>query len=103
MSSSIAVLSYILKKDEYSATYNSTWRYRSVIEKLNYLEKGTRPDIDYATHQCAQFTEYPRTPHAKAVEVIIKYLKKNNVKEFHSSLIKKSLEVYANADFSGNW
>ena len=71
---------------------------------MNYLEKGTRPDITYATHQCARFCEDPREPHGRAVEHIVKYLKKTK----HRGIIldpdrAKSLEVYADADFSGNW
>ena len=71
---------------------------------MNYLERGTRPDITYATHQCAHFCEDPREPHGRAVEHIVKYLKKTK----HRGIIldpdrAKSLEVYADADFSGNW
>ena len=99
-----AISSYILQRDETAAAYDSIWSYRSVIGKLNYLEKGTRPDITYATHQCARFTEDPRKPHAKAVDHIIKYLKKTKHQGIFLTPEKtKSLEVYADADFSGNW
>ena len=99
-----AISSYILQRDEKAAAYDSTWSFRSVIGKLNHLEKGTRPDITYATHQCARFTEYPRKPHAKAVEHIIKYLKRTK----HQGILMKpdttkSLEEDDDADFSWNW
>ena len=29
------------------------WNYQSILGKLNYLEKSTRPDLAYAVHQCA--------------------------------------------------
>ena len=71
---------------------------------LNYLEKGTRLDIGYATHQCARFTEDPRTPHAKAVEHIAKYFQRTCDKGIILRPdTSKSLEVFADADFSGNW
>ena len=35
--------------------------------KLNYLEKGTRPDIAYATHQLARFSSNPKQSHGDAV------------------------------------
>ena len=38
----------------------TTFQYRSVIGKLNYLEKSTRPDIVYAVHQCTRFSSNPR-------------------------------------------
>ena len=99
-----AVSSYILKRDENAPPFASAWNFRSIIGMLNYLEKGTRPDIGYATHQCAKFTEDPRAPHAKAVEHIVKYLQRTSDKGI---ILKpdttKSLEVFADADFSGNW
>ena len=81
-----------------------TWSYMSIIGKLNYLEKGTRADITYATHQCARFCEDPRSSHGRAVENLVKYLMKTKNKGI---ILKpdrtKSLEVFADADFSGNY
>jgi hypothetical protein len=34
----------------------NTWNYQSVIGKLNYLEKSTRPDITYVVHQLARYS-----------------------------------------------
>ena len=36
---------------------------RSVIGMLNYLDKGSRSDIAYATHQCARFVDNPKVEH----------------------------------------
>ena len=66
---------HILQQDEDAAPFNKCFHYRSVVGKLNYLEKGTRPDIGYATHQCACFCEDLRATHRKAVEHLVKYLK----------------------------
>jgi len=52
-----------------------SFHYRRIIGKLNYLEKSTRPDISYATHQCACFSADPRQPHADAVKWLGRYLK----------------------------
>lgn len=75
-----------------------------MIGKPNQLEKGTRPNITYATHQCARFNEDLHKLHAKVVEHIIKYLKKTK----HQRILlkpekNKSLEMYADANFSRNW
>ena len=34
-----------------SEAFDNSFHYRSVIGKLNFLEKSTRPDISYTTHQ----------------------------------------------------
>jgi Reverse transcriptase (RNA-dependent DNA polymerase) len=48
--------------------------YRSVVGKLSYLEKCTRPDIAYAVHQCARFASNPKEEHTKAIKLIGRYL-----------------------------
>jgi hypothetical protein len=53
---------------------NRTFHYRSIIGKRNFLEKSTRPDLAYATHQCAHFVENPTELHAEAVKCIGRYL-----------------------------
>jgi len=50
------------------------WHYRSLIGKLNFLEKSTRMDISYATHQCARFLSDPKQSHGVAVKHIGRYL-----------------------------
>ena len=52
-----ALSTHILQRDENASSFNKHFHYRSVVGKLNYLEKGTRPDIWYATHQCAHFVK----------------------------------------------
>ena len=50
-----AAASKLLQRDQKAKPFNCRFHYRPVIGKLNYLDKGTRPDITYATHQCARF------------------------------------------------
>jgi Reverse transcriptase (RNA-dependent DNA polymerase) len=54
-----ALSSKILNAYAASPSHSELWHYRSIIGKLNYLEKSTRPDIAYAVHQCARFSENP--------------------------------------------
>ena len=71
---------------------------------MNYLGKGIRPNIGYATHQLARFYKDPRAPHGKAVEQLVKYLISTKEKGIILTPIKyKSIEVYADADIPGNW
>ena len=99
-----AASSKILSRHPESPPFDDSFHFRSVIGKLNYLEKCTRPDIAYAAHQCARFTEDPRQEHGKAVRWLGRYLKGTRDKGIiFRPLIKGDLEVYVDADFVGNW
>ena len=99
-----AMSSQILRRDETGAEFDNSFNYRSVVGKLNYLEKGTRSDIAYITHQCARFTESPKESHAKALRWLGRYLKGTRDKGLILNPKEGSgLEVYVDADFSGNW
>ena len=45
-----AASSRILTRNNNGTNHDKSFHYRSVIGKLNYLEKATRPDISFATH-----------------------------------------------------
>ena len=80
--------------------FDERYHYRSIIGKLNFLEKGTRPDLAYYAHQCARFSENPKVIHGKAVDHIVKYL----IRTKDDGLIfkptkSKCIKVYADADF----
>ena len=64
----------ILQRDLTGEDFAEHWSYRSIIGKLNFLEKSTRPDIAYAVHQCARFSANPKASHAAAVRNIVRYL-----------------------------
>ena len=66
--------SKILSKHPDSPVFDNHFDYRSVIGKLNYLEKSTRPDIAYAVHQCARFSIDPRYEHGQAIKWLGRYL-----------------------------
>jgi hypothetical protein len=96
--------SKILRKHEDSEDFDGSFDYRSIVGKLNYLEKGTCADISYITHQFARFTVNPEKEHGEAIKWLVRYLKGTCDK----GLILKpngvnGLEVYVEADFVGNW
>jgi hypothetical protein len=96
--------SKLLSRHTSSESFDKSFDYRSVIGKLNYLEKGSRPDIAYIVHQCARFSTDPKVEHGKAVRWLGRYLKGTRDKGL---ILKpnpsKSLEVFVDADFAGNW
>jgi hypothetical protein len=62
-----AVSAQILQKHATSEDHNNSCDYCLVIGKLNYLEKSSRSDSAYATHQCARFASNPKVEHAAAL------------------------------------
>ena len=99
-----AASSKLLSRHTTSKEFDGSFNYRSVIGKLNYLEKATRSDIAYITHQCARFAMEPKVEHAQAVRWLARYLKGTRergtiLKPDHS----RGLEVFVDADFAGNW
>ncbi len=98
-----ALSSKILFRHPDSEDHNETWNYRAVIGKLNFLEKSSRPDIAYAVHQCARFSQNPKVEHSKAVKLIGRYLMDTLEKGIICTPNEQSLECWADADFAGNW
>jgi hypothetical protein len=98
-----ALSSKIVSRDFDGPAFNKLWEYRSVIGKLNFLEKSTRLDIGYASHQCARFSIAPRASHAVAVKRIGRYLKGTKDKGLILDPRDYSFDVFADADHSGNW
>ena len=99
-----AMSSKILHRDENAKSFDKSFHYRSLIGKLNYLEKGTRSDISYIVHQCARFTEEPKESHAKVLRWLTRYLIKTKEKGFVMRPdTTKGIEVFVDADFAGNW
>lgn len=77
--------------------------YPSVIGMLLYLGHS-RPDISFATHQCARYTHSPKQSHENALIRIGRYLKgtldKGLILTPSDSL---KIDCYPDADFAGLW
>jgi hypothetical protein len=96
--------SRLLSRHSDSETFDRSFNYRSVVGKLNYLEKTTRSNISYIMHQCARFTSEPKREHGNDIRWLGRYLKATRNK---GTILKpqkgKGLELYVDADFRGNW
>jgi hypothetical protein len=99
-----AAASRLLSRHSKSDPFDESFNYRSVVGKLNYLEKGSRSDIAYITHQCARFSTCPKKEHAAAIRWLARYLKETRDK---GTILRpqkgRGLEVHVDADFAGNW
>ena len=94
--------SRILTRNDDGVDHKKSFHYQSVIGKLNYLEKATRPDISFATHQCARFAAAPKKSHTRAVRWLGHYLLHSRKKgmQFRAD-ITCGLEVFVDASFTG--
>ena len=99
-----AASSKLLSRHSESKDFDKSFNYRSVIGKLNYLEKATRSNIAYITHQCARFTMCPKVEHGGAIRWLARYLKGTRDKgTYLRPDTTRGLEVHVDADFAGNW
>ena len=88
--------------DEAGAPFRESWGYASVVGMLLYLSSNSRPDIQYAVHQCACFTHSPKNSHADAIKRICRYLAGTQGKGLEFTPTKNiELNCYVDADFSG--
>jgi hypothetical protein len=95
-----ATSTIILQRDPDGEPHEETWSYRSLIGKLNYLEKSTRTDLAYSVRNAARFSSDPKVKHSQAVKRIGRYLLGTKDKGIiFKPDLHQSLEVYANADF----
>jgi hypothetical protein len=97
-----ATSTVIMECDPEGERHNEPWHYQSVIGKLNYLKKSSRPDLAYSVHNCAQFSSDPKLTHSQAVKRIGRCLLGTKDKGI---IFKpdptRSLEVFADSDFCG--
>jgi histone deacetylase 1/2 len=84
--------------------WDAEWEYASAVGMLMYLSSNSRPDIQFAVHQCARFTHCPRKSHEKAVIRICRYLKGTRDRGLCLQPDKEMrLDCYVDADFAGLW
>jgi hypothetical protein len=98
-----AASSVKLHRDIHGIPMQEKWHYRSIIGKLNFLEKSTRLDLGYSVHQCARFSADPKESHATAVKRIGKYLLGTMDKGLIFNPRDHSFDCWVDADFVGNW
>ena len=99
-----AVYSRLIGPDENGAPFNYEWKYRTLIGKLNFLEKSTRPDLAYPVHQCARFMSNPKQSHGEAIRKIGRYLLRTRKRGYFIKPMKeKGFECYVDASYLGDW
>ena len=79
------------------------WNYRSANGCLSYIQAIVRPDITFATQQCARFCNNPGRDHEEAIKRICRYLLKTKSQGLTLRPDKsKGLECFVDADWAGS-
>lgn len=100
----LVLLSKLLTQDLHGNPHDETkFKYRSVIGKLNFLEKLNRADLSYAMHQCARFSSDLRKSHTKVVNHFVCYLISTKDQGLTLDPKSHSFECWTDADFARNW
>jgi hypothetical protein len=92
-----------LGRDLHGSDASGSINYASVIGMLLYFGHS-RPDISFATHQCARYTHSPKQSHEDALIRIGRYLKgtlQRGLVLTPSDTFK--IDCYPDADFAGLW
>ncbi len=91
-----------LGMDPNSQRFDAKWEYATAIGMLLYLSTNSRPDIQYAVHQCARFMHTPKMSHQQAILCLCHYLKAMEDKGLSFCPTNKlTLDCYVDADFAG--
>jgi hypothetical protein len=98
-----ALTTKILHPDTEGTPFDNSFHYRSVIGKLNFLEKSTRPEIAYAVHQCARFVERPTKLHGEAVKRIGRYLLAHPNEGIVLQPNHSTFDCWVDASHAGEW
>jgi hypothetical protein len=56
-----------LGTDSNGPAFDRSFDYASIVGMMMYLSSNSRPDIQFAVHQCARFTHNPKQSHGDAI------------------------------------
>ena len=91
-----------LGADRHGEPCQAPWDYASAVGMLMYLCSNSRPDIQFAVHQCARFTHQPKRSHELAILRICRYLKGTADRGLRFKPTRDlQLNMYVDADFAG--
>ena len=91
-----------LVTDAYVPSFDKPWEYASIVGMLMYLYRNSRPDIQFAVHQCTMFNHNTSRSHAEAVKRIFCYLVASQGQGLNfDPNIYMNLDCYVDEDFAG--
>lgn len=82
-------------------TTDQASQHRSLVGSLQYLS-WTRPDVSFAVNQVCQYLHSLRTPHFKALKLILRFLKGTQSYGIHLKQGSPLLTTFSDADWAGS-
>jgi hypothetical protein len=94
----------LLTKDSEGDDRRPDFDYRAAVGMIIYLTSSSIPELSFASHQRARFSQNPKRIHEIAVRKIGRYLQGTRDKGyFLNPNNTKHLDCYVDADFAGLW
>ena len=93
-----------LPADKDGEACNESFNYSSIVGMMSYLSGHTRPELEFAVHQCGRYSHNPRAIHEAALKRIGRYLV--NTRDKGIILTPTSdlkIDCFVDADFAGLW
>ena len=104
LSTKTAVSKGLLHRNMAGKLRKLSWKYRTDVGMMSYLQGHTRPDISMPVHKTSRFCNNPMLCHEKTVTSIGRYLLGTKTRGIIYKPDKsRGLECYIDADFSGGW
>jgi hypothetical protein len=86
------------------ADFQDIARYQRAIGQLNWLVRGTRPDIAFVTHRLSQHCQKPTNRHWAGVHRVLRYLQqtKDLTLRYDHQREEPTLFGYSDSDFASD-
>ena len=87
------------------ALFDDVHLYRRALGQLNWLVRGTRPDLAFVVHKLSQHCQSPSMKHWSGVKRVLRYLQHTKTMRLRYSVSNNSvceLFGYADADYAGD-
>lgn len=89
--------------DNAADRFDDPTQYRAAVGALMFLAAGTRPDIAFAVHYAARFSQNPTQPHWQLVKRILRYLQgTQNCGILYKTGVEFKLDCHCDANWGGD-
>ena len=92
-----------LERQAHGEPYEDIVKYQHALGRLNWLVRGTRPDLTFVIHKLSQFCQQPYAAHWAGVRRVLRYLKgSQDLSLRYKRESQPILTGYSDADFTAD-